>query len=108
MDMMAQVRTGLDLPWDLYASNQEFSKTQEVTTVTEPTESKKRVPRFYMASYSIAVTITVVFATLLVLSLLKIETIHPFLSLVGTLGGLSLAIPVLIDIREAKRKLGIG
>ena len=108
MNGMAEVRTGLDAAWDLYASNREFSKTQEVTTVSQPTQSKKRVPRFYMASYSIAVTITVVFATLLVLSLLKIETIHPFLSLVGTLGGLSLAIPVFMDIQEAKRKLGIG
>ena len=59
------------------------------------------LPTFYVKALLIFSMIATVFATLLGVYLATgIAVIHPFLSLVGALGGLTLILPVAIDIRH--------
>ena len=84
-----------------FASSAESAKT---AFIPEAGKTERLIPSFYVKALALFVAISTVFATLLGLDLFfNIHTIHPFLAIVGLLGGLGTILPVVMDIRMHRR-----
>lgn len=74
--------------------------------VVATTESKP--PTAMVAFYGLGLGCSLIFATLLALSAMKVDTIHPFLSLIGLVGGLGWLTTAWTDLLLWKREKPIG
>lgn len=71
--------------------------------LTDPHAGPK-LPKAMIAFYALGLGCSLVFATLLALSGMKVETIHPFLSLLGLIGGLGWLTTAWTDLLLWKRE----
>jgi hypothetical protein len=65
-------------------------------------------PRALVAFYGLGLGCSLAFATLLALSAVKVETIHPFISLLGLVGGLGWLTTAWTDLLLWKRENSLG
>lgn len=80
------------------------ARTQSV--IVPPAEAKP--PTAMMAFYALGLGCSLVFATLLALSAMRIDTIHPFISLLGLIGGLGWLTTAWTDLLLWKRENPVG
>jgi hypothetical protein len=88
-----------DMAKDILASSAYIPPTPINFTAALPA-----IPRAMVAFYSLGLACSLVFATLLALSAAKVQIIHPFISLLGLIGGLGWLTTAWTDLLLWKRE----